>query len=116
MQRLLWHHCPHKDCDSKYKSESDLKCHKEGHYAIDSGKTFPCQQCNYIGKTIKRLADHKQTHKEHKCHYAGCNAVYNHWQKLFNHKKRRITFKVCCNKGSRYLVLLLYCLILNKVT
>ena len=84
---------------------SDLKCHTEGHDAIDCGKTFPCQQCSCIGKTLKRLADHKQAHKLHRCHYVGCNAVYNHWQKLFNHKKMRITFKVCCNKDSRYLVL-----------
>ena len=67
MQRSQWHHCPCNDCDPKFKSKSDLKCHTEGHDALDSGKTFPCQQCNYIGKTHKRLADHKQVHKEHRC-------------------------------------------------
>ena len=97
MLRSQWHHCPHNVCDSKFKSNSDLKHHTEGHDAIDSGKMFPCQQCNYIGKTHKRLADHKQEHKEHRYHYAGCHVVFNHWQKLLNHKKGRITFKVGCN-------------------
>ena len=87
MQRSQWHHCHHNDCDSKFKSKSDLKHHTEDYDALDSGKTFPSQQCNYIGKTPKRLTDHKQVHKEHRCHYAGCNAVYNHQQKLLNHNK-----------------------------
>ena len=87
MQRSQWHHCPHNDCDSKFKSKSDLKCHTEGHDALDSGKTCPCQQCNYIGKTTMTVADSKQVHKEHRCHYAGCNEVFNHCQKLLNHKK-----------------------------
>ena len=80
MQRSQWHHCPHNVCYSKFKSKSDLKCCMKGHDAIDSGKTFPCQQCGYIGKTCKRLANHKHVHKEHRCHYAGCDAVYNHQQ------------------------------------
>ena len=87
MQRSQWHYCPHNDCDSKFKSKSDLKHHTEGHDALDSGKTLPCQQCNHIGKAPKRLADHKQVHKEHSCDYAGCNVVFNHHQKLLNHKK-----------------------------
>ena len=81
MQRSQWYHCPHNDCDSKFKSKSNLKCHAVGHDALDSGKTFPCQQYDYIGKTPKRLGDHKQVHKEHRCNYAGCNAVFNHHQK-----------------------------------
>ena len=85
-------------CDSKFKSKSDLKYHTEGHDAIDSGKTFTCQQCNYIGKTLKGLADYKQVHKEHRCHYAGCNAVYNHQQKLFNHKKGESLLKFVVTK------------------
>ena len=93
MQRSQWHHCPHNDCDSKFKSKSDLKCYTKGHDALDSGKTFPCQQCNYTAKTLKRLADHKQVHKEHRCHYTGCNAVYNHQQKLLNHKKGEYLLK-----------------------
>ena len=75
------------DCDSKFKSKSDSKCHTEGHDTLDSGKTFPFQQCNYIGKTPKRLTDHKQVYKEHRWHYAGCNAVFNHHQKLLNYNK-----------------------------
>ena len=51
MQRSKWHHYPHNDCESKFKSKSDLKCHTEGYDALDSGKTIPCHQCNYIGKT-----------------------------------------------------------------
>ena len=43
MQRSQWHHCPCDDCDSKFKSKSDLKHHTHGHDALDSGKTFPCQ-------------------------------------------------------------------------
>ena len=93
---IPWKDCLPNDYDSKFKSKSDLKCHTECHEALDSGKTFPCQHCNYIGKTPKRLADHKQVHYEHRCNYAGCNAVINHHQKLLNHKKGRITFNVYC--------------------
>ena len=100
MQKSQWHHCPHDNCDSKFKSKSDLKHHTEGHDALDSGNTSPCWQCDYIGKTPKRLADHKQVHKEHSYNFVGCNAVFNHCQKLLNNKKgesRRISFKVYCN-------------------
>ena len=42
MQISQWHHFPHNDCDSKFKSKSDLKHHTETHDVLDSGKTYPC--------------------------------------------------------------------------
>ena len=87
MQRSQWHHYLHNNCDSNFKSKSYLKFHNEAYEALDSGKTYPCDMCDYISKTAKHLADHKQRHKEHKCDYAGCGAVFDHRQKLINHKK-----------------------------
>ena len=60
MQRSQWHHCPCNVFDSKFKSKSDLKHYTEGHDTIDSGKTFPCQQCIYIVKRLKGQLDHKK--------------------------------------------------------
>ena len=97
MQRSQWHHCPHNNCDSKFKSKTNLRHHTEGHDALDSDKTYPYDHCDYIGKMAKRLANHKQVHKEHRCDYAGCNTVLNYLQKLLNHKKED-HFKVYCNK------------------
>ena len=88
MQKLQWHHCPYNDCDLKFKSKSNLKHHTDSHAALDSGLTFPCDECDYVSKTGKHLADHKQRHKKHKCNYAGCGVVFDHRQKLINHKKK----------------------------
>ena len=87
MLRLQWNPCPHNDCDLKFKSTTDLKHHTNSHAALDSGLTFPCDECDYVNKTAKCLVDHKHRHKEHKCNYAGCGAVFDDRQKLINHKK-----------------------------
>ena len=68
-------------------SKSNLKHHTSSHAALDSGLIFLCDKCDYVGKAAKHLADHKQSHKEHKCSYGGCGAVFDHRQKLINHKK-----------------------------
>ena len=92
MQRSQWHHYPHNNCDSKFKSKSDLKCHTEAHEMLDSGKTYSCDKCDYVGKTAKKLVDHKQRCKEQRCDYAGWDAIFDHHQKLLNHKKKESHF------------------------
>ena len=94
MQISQWHHCPHNNCDSNFKSKSDLKHHTEANETLDSGKTYPCDLCDYVGKAAKRLADHKQRHKEHRCNHAGCDAIFDHHQKLLNHRKKENNFSV----------------------
>ena len=96
MQRSQWHHCPCNNCNLKSKRRSDFKYHTEAHEALDSGKTYPCDMCDYVSKTAKCLADHKQRHKEHKCDYPGCGAVFDHRQKLINHKKKGTICKQKC--------------------
>ena len=51
MQRSQWYHCPHNDCDLMFTSKSNFKHHTSSHAALDSGLTFPCDKCDYVGKT-----------------------------------------------------------------
>jgi KRAB domain-containing zinc finger protein len=72
--------CPTRGCKKAFKEMTELRAHMQKH----AGEEFPCSQCDYKATSKKNLSSHMDKHVGVKCQT--CGQVFDHRQKLKNHR------------------------------